>query len=162
MSRFLPYPLLWIAMLALWLLLSGSIGVGQILLGVVIATLACWAMRRLEPAKPRIRHPWLIVEVLAILALDILRSNVAVFLLILRPGPQRHQPRFLVIPLELREPNALAILACIVSATPGSAWLDYDVAAGAVTIHVLDVPDEAAWIAAFKQQYEQRLLEIFQ
>jgi multicomponent K+:H+ antiporter subunit E len=162
MRRLLPYPLLWIAMLVLWLLLSGSVAIGQVLLGAVVATLACWAMRRLEPTKPRIRHPWRIVEVLGILVLDILRSNLAVFLLVLRPGPQRHQPKFLVIPLELREPNALAILACIVSATPGSAWLDYDVAAGAVTIHVLDVPDEAAWIASFKLHYEKRLLEIFQ
>ena len=54
------------------------------------------------------------------------------------------------------------MVACIITATPGTSWVRYDRAAGVVTIHVLDLVDEQAWIRLFKQRYERRLLEIFE
>ena len=54
MSRILPYPLLWVALLAMWLLLSDSLAPGQWLLGAVVATLASLAMRRLQPPRPAV------------------------------------------------------------------------------------------------------------
>jgi multicomponent K+:H+ antiporter subunit E len=54
------------------------------------------------------------------------------------------------------------VLACIITATPGTSWARYDRENNALTIHVLDLVDEQAWIEQFKQRYERRLLEIFQ
>jgi multicomponent K+:H+ antiporter subunit E len=68
---------------------------------------------------------------------------------------------FLTLPLELRDPRGLAVLACIITATPGTSWARYDAAGNAVTIHVLDLTDEARWVREFKARYERRLLEIF-
>ena len=65
------------------------------------------------------------------------------------------------MPLELRDPRGLAVLACIVTATPGTSWARYDAAGNRVTIHVLDLVDAEAWIREFKGRYERRLLEIF-
>ncbi|MND02940.1 putative monovalent cation/H+ antiporter subunit E [compost metagenome] len=65
------------------------------------------------------------------------------------------------MPLEVRHPGALASLACIITATPGTSWAHYDARLNALTIHVLDLVDEGAWIAQFKQRYERRLQEIF-
>ena len=36
MNRILPYPLLWLALVAMWLALTGSLAPGQILLGAII------------------------------------------------------------------------------------------------------------------------------
>ena len=58
--------------------------------------------------------------------------------------------------------GAIAVLACIVTATPGTSWARYDAAANVVTIHVLDLIDEQAWIRQFKERYERLLLEIFE
>lgn len=160
MNRFLPYPLLWLALLGMWLGLNGSVAPGQVLLGAVIATVACWSVRQLEPPKPRLRRIGTILQLTAHVISDIVRSNIAVVKLIVTG--RAPQSRFVTIPLELREPNGLAILACIVTATPGSAWIEYDSILSQVTIHVLDTADEAAWNAALKRDYEQRLMEIFQ
>ena len=51
------------------------------------------------------------------------------------------------MPLELRDPGALAALACIITATPGTSWVRYDRAASVLTMHVLDLVDEDAWVA---------------
>lgn len=160
MKRILPYPILFALLLGMWLLLWGSVEPGQILLGVVVAMLACLAAVPLDPPKPRLRRLGAIVKLAGRVAVDVLRSNVEVMILIL----SRRQPRsaFVRIPLAVTEPNALAILAGIVTATPGSAWVDYDKATGTVIIHVFDTSDGAAWSAVLKRDYESLLLEIFQ
>ena len=48
------------------------------------------------------------------------------------------------------------------TATPGSAWIDYRSATGEVLIHVLDTADPQAWAAALQRTYESLLLEIFE
>ena len=55
----------------------------------------------------------------------------------------------------------LAILAVIVTSTPGSAWLEYDSSRNSVFIHVLDLVDEDQWRDLLKARYEKLLLEIF-
>ena len=35
-------PLVWLGLLAIWLLLNGSVAPGQIILGMIVATFACW------------------------------------------------------------------------------------------------------------------------
>jgi multicomponent K+:H+ antiporter subunit E len=157
--RFLPYPLLFLSLLAMWVLLNASLSVGQLLLGAVVAGVACRAVVPLEPPKARILRIGTIVQLVGLVVADIVRSNVAVIRLILSGRPPRSA--FVTIPLDLKDPNGLAVLACIVTATPGSAWIEHDAALGRVTIHVLDTGDEAAWSAALKHDYERRLLEIF-
>jgi len=160
MTRIFAYPLLWLALLVMWLLLSRSLGLGQVLLGGGVAALACWAVSALEPPKPRIRKIGVVLKLAAMVLADIAHSNLAVLVLIV--SGREPQSTFVRIPLELREPNALAVLACIVTATPGSAWIDYRSADSAVLIHVLDTDDGEAWANRLKHDYERRLLEIFQ
>ena len=57
---------------------------------------------------------------------------------------------------------AQILLALIVTATPGTLWVSFDPAKGVLTLHVLDLIDEDAWIATIKQRYERYLLEIFE
>lgn len=160
MKRLWPYPLLWLAMLGMWLLLDGSYSLGQLLLGVIIASLACWAVAAVEPPQPKIRNTGAIARLLWRVVIDVVASNIAVIGLILLGRPPRSV--FVTVQLELEEPNALAVLACIVTATPGSAWVHHNSRLRTVMIHVLDTPDGAAWAAALKANYEQRLMEIFQ
>lgn len=160
MKRILPYPLLWLALVAMWLVLMGSVAPGQVLLGIVIATIACLAVAPLEPPKARLRNVGTILQLIGIVAVDVVRSNIAVLMLIMSGRPPRSA--FVRVPLDLKDPNGLAVLACIVTATPGSAWIHHDSARSEVIIHVLDTEDDAAWNVTLKRTYEQRLLEIFQ
>ena len=58
------------------------------------------------------------------------------------------------------EPAALAVLACILTCTPGTAWVEYDSTANKLLIHVFDLVDEAYWIDLIKNRYERLLLEM--
>jgi multicomponent K+:H+ antiporter subunit E len=160
-TRWLPYPLLAASLLAMWLLLNG-LSVGHLVLGSVVAVLASWAMIALQPVKPRVKRWDVVLRLVASFLDDVLRSNLAVAAIILFGGRARPTPGFVVIPLELRDRTALAVLACIITGTPGTAWVDYSPASDRLTIHVLDLDNAQAWIDRIKQRYERRLLEIFE
>ena len=66
------------------------------------------------------------------------------------------------IPLDMRNPYGLAALACIITSTPGTLWVNFDAQKGALMIHVLDLVDEGEWIRTIKGRYERHLLEIFE
>lgn len=159
MSRLLPYPLLAVSLLAMWLLLNG-LSLGHLVLGSVIGVAAANVTAALQPPRSRIRRWHLIPRLVAIVLVDIWRSNVAVARLILAPRQHRRVSGFIIVPLELREPAALAILACILTSTPGTAWVEYDSTANKLLIHVFDLVDETHWIDLIKNRYERLLLEI--
>jgi len=161
MTRILPYPLLTAALFVMWLLLTG-VSVGHVVLGGVIALAASKAMTALQPAKPKIRR-WDQIPVLVMVVLvDILRSNIAVAGIILQGRRRRKTSGFLAIPLDLRDRTGLAVLACIITSTPGTAWVDYHSGRSELLIHVLDLTDPEGLTEQIKQSYERRLMEIFE
>lgn len=162
MTRWLPFPLLFTSLLTMWLLLNQTFALGQILLGGVLSLGLTWGMIALQPERVKIRRPLTILRLALVVMLDIARSNIAVARIILSPGLRKHPSAFVNIPLELRHPYGLVLLACIISATPGTLWVGFDSATGILTIHVLDHVDDASWIDAIKSRYERRLREIFE
>ena len=60
------------------------------------------------------------------------------------------------------DPTALAVLACVVTATPGTAWIEYRSRRDAMLIHVLDLVEEQDWIDLITGRYEPLLKEIFE
>ena len=161
MTRILPYPLLTVALFVMWLLLN-QVTVGHVVLGGVVALAASLAMKALQPAKPKLRRWDQIPVLVAVVLVDILKSNIAVAGLILRGRRRQKTSGFLAIPLELRDRTGLAVLACIITSTPGTAWVDYHSGKSELLIHVLDLTDPEGLTEQIKQSYERRLMEIFE
>lgn len=160
MKRLLPHPILAGFLLLLWLVLQQSAGLGHILLGGIIAIAVSLAANAVIPERVIIRRPLKFVQLMVVAGLDIIRSNLAVMSVLFHPRPNP-TAGFIQMDLTLKNPFALAILACILTATPGSAWLEYDRARSTVLIHVFDLVDEKEWIETVKRRYETLLLEIF-
>lgn len=169
MRRWLPFPLLWLSLVGLWLLLNETLWLGHVLLGGAVAFGACLVFARLETpraaSKSSRRAARRLLAAAALLrdvATDIVHSNVAVARIVLGGGRRDRRAGFLDIPLALRDSAGLAVLACIITATPGTAWARYDAQRSVLTLHILDLDDEAALIDSIKSRYENPLLEIFE
>jgi multicomponent K+:H+ antiporter subunit E len=162
MNWLLPHPLLSAALLCLWLFLNQSVSVGHLILGSLLAVAASWAMAALRPEKPRIRRPLTALRLTGLVLLDIVNSNIAVGKLIVGSRDPGRIAGFLAIPLDLRSRHGLAVLAIIITSTPGTIWVNYDAASGTLLLHVLDLVDKGAWIRTIKDRYERRLREIFE
>jgi multicomponent K+:H+ antiporter subunit E len=162
MKRFVPHPVFSAVLLAIWLLLNQSVSPGQILLGGLAALIGGWSLALLDASSLRPRRLSVAATLAALVVADIIRSNIAVARIILGFGRKGRGAGFVDIPLELRNPYGLAALACIITSTPGTLWVNFEETDGMLTIHVLDLVDEADWIRTIKARYERRLLEIFQ
>jgi multicomponent K+:H+ antiporter subunit E len=162
MNRTLPVPLAWALLVAMWLVLNESLSLGYVVIGAFVGLAAANRLRALEVPRLRLRSLRTAVVLVGVVLADIVHSNIAVASIVLRPGSPRHAPGFVDIPLELRDRVGLAMLACIITATPGTTWAGYDDVTGTLTLHVLDLDDPEAMRATIKGRYERRLREIFQ
>jgi len=160
MKRLLPYPLMTVSLVLMWLLLNQSVAPAHILLGLGLAVVATRIMGALNVAGPSIRWSFAIPRLAMIVLRDIIRSNIAVARIILS---RRAQPTsgFVRIPLDTSNRYCLAVLACIITATPGTLWMEHDSRRNILLLHVLDLVDEDHWIEIVKQRYERLLMEIF-
>jgi len=143
MKRMLPFPLLTTGLLVLWLLLNQTLSPGHLLLGGAAALLGGRLLTALEPPRVRLRRLAPIFRLAGFVAADIVRSNIAVALIVLGVTGRERKSGFVHIPLDLRQPYGLAVLACIITSTPGTLWVSFDEATGTLTIHVLDLIDES-------------------
>lgn len=161
MRAWFPHPLLSAALLFMWLLLNQSVTPGTILIGLILGMVLAWVMVKLQPPRSHIRR----LRRIAIFGLgvfiDIVRSNIAVARIILRARRRQITSGFIVVDLDVEDENALALLACILTATPGTAWLEYDRREKKLLFHILDVENADAWRETLKR-YEASLKEIFQ
>ena len=161
MNKLFPHPLLVVLLVIIWLMLT-NFSIGQFLIGSITATVAAWGLAALHPVKPRIRRWDLLIKLAAVVFYDIICSNIAVARIILRGGKKAGISSFMTIPLDLRDPTGLAILAIIITGTPGTAWIDYNSTHSTLILHVFDLLDEATWLDLIKNRYEYLLREIFE
>lgn len=159
MRYWFPYPLLSVSLLLFWLLINQSLSPGHIVLGILLGIAFAWAMVNLQPEKTRMSHYGTAARLVAHVVVDVLASNIAVIGVILRGTAK---PGFVSIDIGLRDENALAFLACIVTATPGTAWVEFDRQTSVLLIHVLDLDDAHLLAELIKSRYETPLKEIFE
>lgn len=162
MKKILPAPLISLGLFAVWLLLNRSLSAGHLLLALLLALVLPVMFHQLRPQKVRVRHLVTVLRLCWRVMLDTTQSNYAVLRLLLLPHTRRHPADFVKIPLELRDPNGLAVLAMIVCITPGTVWAELSRDRSMLMLHVLEVHDREAIVAHVQAHYERPLMEIFE
>lgn len=159
--RIVPLPGLSIALLAIWLVLARSVSPGQIVLGLAVALAVPVLARKFWPSS-RPHRPFTMLRYALLVCGDVVHSNFVVAWGVIRWRWRRPAYRFVVIPLDLRDPVGLAVLSMVTTIVPGTVWSELAVDRSAMLLHVWDAPDEAGFVARFKARYEAPLREIFE
>jgi multicomponent K+:H+ antiporter subunit E len=162
MKRILPSPPLSVTLFVVWLLLHQSTDASTLLSGALLGLVVPLLTQGLRPATVRMRKPRVALHLAGSAIGDMLVSAKNVAWLVLTRRNVRFSSYFVVIPLELRDPNGLAVLAMIMCLTPGTAWGELSLDRSRLLIHVFDLVDEQQFIDRIKLRYERPLLEIFQ
>jgi multicomponent K+:H+ antiporter subunit E len=159
--RLLPHPALSVLVAVVWMLLVNEPSAGALVLAIMIGVATPLITSRFWPDRPKIRFgPDLLGYVLIVLW-DIVVANFLVAWVILTRRNRDIRSRWLVVPLELRSPEAITVLAGTISLTPGTVTSDVSADGRALLVHALDVADPEAEVARIKQRYETRLLKVF-
>ncbi|HQU80026.1 MAG TPA: Na+/H+ antiporter subunit E [Azonexus sp.] len=163
MKRWLPFPFVSVLLLLFWLLINQTIDPAEILLGVCLAVIVPLIAQPLQPlGYPRLRRPLTIFRLLAMASVEIVRSCFNVGRIILFVKAESINSQFIRIPIDLRDPYGLAVLAGLINLTPGTVWVEILGDRHELALHVFDLHDAQWWVDTIKGRYEQPLIEIFE
>ena len=160
--RLFPHPYLSAMLVIVWMLLVNRFAWGSLVFAVILSIAIPALTKPYWPARARLRHPGKILVYVTIVVHDIIRANIDVALIVLFKPNRNLQPAWITIPLELRSPEAITVLASTITLTPGTVSSDLSQNGHALLVHCLHAPEPQEVIDEIKTRYEARLKEIFE
>lgn len=157
----LPHPLLTLLLTVVWTLLQSTLSPGMLVFGVILGVLIPWVTSAWWPDTPRGFHIGKMAIYIVIVLWDIMVANVEVAWIVLSKPNAKLRPAWVIVPLDLRQPEVIAILAGTITLTPGTVSADLSDKGHSLLVHVLHTEDPDAVRDDIKNRYELRLKEIF-
>lgn len=162
LRRLLPHPLLTALLTLVWLALVNRYSPNSLLFGLFLGIVIPLITRAYWPNRPKLRNPLGIAEYVLVVLWDILVANVVVaFQVLFMPNAAR-RPTWIAVPLDLKTPEAITVLAGTITLTPGTVTSDLSDEGHNLLVHCLHAPDPDAVRDGIKSRYERRLKEIFE
>ncbi|MGI3171023.1 Na+/H+ antiporter subunit E [Pseudooceanicola sp. C21-150M6] len=161
LNRILPHPLLTFLLALVWCMLINHISLGTIVFGLILGIVIPFMTAPYWPDRPKMARPFRMVGYVLIVMWDILVANVVVAGIVLFKSNRAMKPCWVAIPLDLKSPEAITILAGTITLTPGTVSADVSDEGHSLLVHALDADDPDAVRDEIKDRYERRLKEIF-
>ncbi len=157
----LPHPFLTILLAVVWILLQNELSAGMVVFGLILGIVIPILTARWWTDRPQGIRPLRMLTYVLLVLWDIIVANVQVAWIILTKSNDSMKPAWVVIPLDLKEPEAISILAGTITLTPGTVSADLSDCGRYLLVHALDADDPDAVRDEIKDRYERRLKEIF-
>ena len=136
-------------LVVVWVALWGSLTPANVLGGLVVGVLLLLALPLSHVDTPGIVRPGALLRFVGFFAVDLVRSSWQVVRLVLRPKVHLHQA-VVAVPVRGASDQLLTLLANAVSLTPGTLTLEVDRPGSTLYVHVIDVGDGPAGVAAVR------------
>ena len=162
LRRILPHPLLTLLLTAVWVMLMNELSPGYIVFGLILGILVPLFTAAYWPNKPVIRSPFKAVTYVLLVLWDIVVANITVARIVLFKPNADLRPAWITVPLDLKTPEAISLLAGTITMTPGTVSSDIAADGRSILVHCLHAPDPDAVVAEIKDRYERRLKEILE
>jgi multicomponent K+:H+ antiporter subunit E len=157
-----PAPISSAALFLIWVTLARGASAGHVVLGCLFALAVPHLTAKLRPTTVRVKRPLVVARFIVRVVLDVIVSNFQVAWGVVTWRWRPAASKFVVIPLELRDPLGLAALALVTTIVPGTVWSELALDRSALLLHVWNVGEEGPFVARFKARYEKPLQEIFE
>ncbi|CAD0185050.1 Mrp complex subunit E1 [Ruegeria sp. THAF57] len=162
LHRIFPHPHLTFLLTVVWVLLANEPSLNSLVFGLILGIIIPFVTQPYWPDRPKLRNWPMVVEYILVVLWDIVVANVTVARIILFKRDADRKPNWISVPLELRTPEAITVLAGTITMTPGTVSSDLSAQGHCLLVHCLDAPDPEAVRDQIKQRYERRLKEIFE
>lgn len=161
LKRLFPHPLLSLLLFVTWMLLVNQVKVGSLVMALILAIVIPWMTAAYWPNRPKLRQLPAFAAYCLLVMWDIIVANVQVAKIILFMPADKIQSAWIPIPIELKSPEAITMLAGTITLTPGTVTADMSSCGRVLLIHSLHAPDPDAIRDDIKSRYEARLKRIF-
>ena len=156
-----PHPFLTLVLAIVWTLLQNDISFGMVVFAVILGIVIPLGTSIWWPDRPLGFRMGRMAVYSVIVMWDILVANIQVAWIVLTVPNAKLKSAWIVVPLELRDPEAITLLAGTITLTPGTVSADLSDEGHSLLVHVLHTDDPHAVRDDIKQRYERRLKAIF-
>ncbi len=157
----MPHPLLTLILAVVWTLLQNEVSAGMVVFGILLGIIIPWGTSVWWPDTPHGFRMGKMLTYSLVVMWDILVANIEVAWIVLTVPNSKLKPAWIVIPLDLREPEAITLLAGTITLTPGTVSADLSDEGHSLLVHVLHTDDPDGVRDDIKTRYERRLKEVF-
>ena len=161
MKRLFPHPILSVLLVVTWLLLVNDFRWGSLVFGMILGLVIPLFIKPYWPYRSTLKSLPKYGAYILLVFWDIIVANVQVAKIVLFKPNSQLKPAWIVIPLEVRSPEAITVLAGTITLTPGTVSCDISECGHALLVHCLHAPDPQSVVVDIKTRYESRLKEIF-
>ena len=157
----LPHPLLTLLLAVVWTLLQNDLTAGMVVFGVILGIIIPFGTSAWWPDTPRGFRFGRMISYSFVVIWDIIVANVQVAWIVLTVSNSKLRPAWIEVPLDLKQPEAITVLAGTITLTPGTVSADLSDEGHSLLVHVLHTDDPDGVRDDIKNRYERRLKEIF-
>jgi len=157
----LPHPFLTLLLAIVWTLLQNQVSAGMVVFGIILGIIIPRMTSIWWPDTPKGFRLGKMISYGILVLWDILVANVEVAWIVLTVPNEKLKPAWIVIPLELDQPEAITMLAGTITLTPGTVSADLSDRGRSLLVHVLHTHDPDAVVTDIMTRYQDRLKEIF-
>jgi multicomponent K+:H+ antiporter subunit E len=162
LRKLFPHPYLTLLLVVTWLLLVNHLKLGSLVFALILGIIIPIITAPYWPDRPALRNPIAIIGYVLIVLYDIVKSNFIVAGIVLFKPSSQLQSAWVTVPLDLRSPEAITVLAGTITMTPGTLTADMSGDGRALLVHCLHAPDPEEVRDEIKTRYEARLMRIFE
>jgi multicomponent K+:H+ antiporter subunit E len=159
LARIFPHPSLSVQLALSWLVLSHSLAFVHLLSAALLAWLLPRLLRGFLDDASALHWPS-VLRLTGVVLWDIVKSNITVARITLGSF-KAIQPAWVPVPLQTDHPRVNALLASIITMTPGTVSAVVYSHRREILVHALSCDDPAALALDIHQRYEAPLLRIF-
>lgn len=150
--------LLWIAVLAIaWTVLVGELSPFSLVEGAILGYLVLLLRRQVE--LNLIVRTWKLSVLVLFFLWELLLANIRVTIDIITPN-DNIRAGVVAVPLDIQGPVSVAVLANIISLTPGTVTMDVSDDQTVLYIHTMHLKDADEFRRDIKEGFERRLMEV--
>ncbi|MBS9719861.1 Na+/H+ antiporter subunit E [Tianweitania sp. BSSL-BM11] len=144
----------------IWLGITGSWTLPNLILGLLLSIVALMLVRFQLGTPQTVRRPVKILALVALFVVELIKSAWRVLVLVTKPRMDV-KPGIIVYPLRVQSDFQIALLANLITLTPGTLTVDVTDDRSRLIIHALDAVDPDAVRADIEQGFERLILEAF-
>lgn len=162
LRRLFPHPYLSLTLVVFWMLLVNRFALGSLVMAAILGVVIPLITAPYWPGRFRIARPFALLAYLGLVVWDVIVANIQVARIVLFMPAGRIRSAWITVPITLKDPEAITLLAGTITMTPGTLTADIASDGRSLLVHALHAPDPDAVRDDILSRYEARLKRIFE
>ncbi|WLV23635.1 Na+/H+ antiporter subunit E [Aciduricibacillus chroicocephali] len=145
----------------MWMLLNESYTGSSFIAGYLIGAVLLFLMRRFLPGSFYLRRLFMVLGLIILFIKELILSNIDIVKLVYKPRLKgKVEPGIFAYPTELKKEWEIALLANLITLTPGTLSVALSDDHSIIYIHAMHIDTEEEAIQSIKNTFEKAILEV--